>query len=139
MKFAVTKEFTFEAAHRLLDNYTGKCTNNHGHSWLIKIQLEAEELDNKGMVIDFMELKALKTWIDDSLDHASILWEKDPMCEYIKHSGQRLYVTIGNPTSEKIGEIIFNKAKQLFENGRVFVKFVEVCETCTSSAIVYGS
>ena len=138
MKYVVTKEFTFEAAHRLLQNYTGKCTNNHGHSWLIKVQIEAPALDNKGMVIDFQELKALKTWIDDNLDHTTILWEEDPMCAYIKQSGQRLYTTIGNPTSEKIGELIFIQAKQLFEKENVKVKCVEVSETCTSSASVYG-
>ena len=137
MKYSVTKDFTFEAAHRLMKNYVGKCNNNHGHSWLIKLHIEASGLDNKGMVIDFQEMKTLKTWIDDNLDHASILWEKDPMCDYIKQSGQRIYTTKENPTSEIIGEIILSQAMEMFNNSKIKVKCVEVCETCTSAALVY--
>jgi 6-pyruvoyltetrahydropterin/6-carboxytetrahydropterin synthase len=138
LKYTVSKEFTFEAAHRLLENYNGKCTNNHGHSWLIKVQVESNKLDSKGMVIDFQDLKLLKNWIDDNLDHASILWEKDPMCDYIRQSGQRIFITKGNPTSERIGELILEKAQQLFEKDGVQIRCVEVCETCTSAAIVWG-
>lgn len=137
MRYSVTKDFTFEAAHRLVKNYVGKCNNNHGHSWLIKLHVEATCLDDKGMVIDFQEMKILKTWIDDNLDHASILWENDPMCEYIKQSGQRIFTTAENPTSEIIGEIILNQACKMFNNSRINVKCVEVCETCTSAALVY--
>jgi 6-pyruvoyltetrahydropterin/6-carboxytetrahydropterin synthase len=138
MKYSVTKQFTFEAAHRLLKNYTGKCTNNHGHSWIIKLHIETDELDEKDMVIDFMEMKRLKLWIDEHLDHASILWEKDPMCDYIGGSGQHLFTTKSNPTSEVIGKIIFEQARILFENSRVKVKCVEVDETCTSGAQIFG-
>lgn len=134
MKYTVSKEYTFEAAHRLLENYIGKCTNNHGHSWVIKLFVESNELDEKGMVIDFQEMKKLKNWIDDELDHTTILWEKDPMCDYIRNSGQRLFTTIGNPTSEKIGEIIFKEASHMFNNQTVKVICVEVSETCTSAA-----
>jgi 6-pyruvoyltetrahydropterin/6-carboxytetrahydropterin synthase len=134
MKYSVTKDFTFEAAHRLLKNYTGKCTNNHGHSWIIRLHIEATELDEKEMVIDFQEMRNLKTWIDDNLDHATILWENDPMCNYIRESGQRIFTTTGNPTSEIIGEIIFNKATDLFKSSRIKVTCIEVNETCTSGA-----
>ena len=138
MTYAVTKDFTFEAAHRLLKNYSGKCTNNHGHSWVIKLHIEATELDDRDMVIDFMEMKELKKWIDENIDHTSILWEEDPMCDYIRQSGQRLFTTNGNPTSEVIGKLIFEQAKKLFENSRVRVKCVEVDETCTSGAQIFS-
>src|SRR5664279_76474 len=113
MKYVVTKEFRFEAAHRLLKNYTGKCTNNHGHSWLVTLHLEGTELDEKDMLIDFQELKTLKIWIDDKLDHATLLWEQDPMCDYIRESGQRFFTTVKNPTSEHIAEIVFAQSVQM--------------------------
>lgn len=134
MKYIVTKEFRFEAAHRLLRNYTGKCTNNHGHSWLVRLHLEGENLDEKDMLIDFQELKALKVWIDDNLDHATLLWEQDPMVKYIKESGQRIFITRKNPTSEHIAEVIITQAIRLFENARIKVKCLEVNETCTTGA-----
>jgi len=134
MKYRVCKTLSFEAAHRLLKEYTGKCSNNHGHSWVVDVELEAEQLDEKGMVIDFNELKALKQWVDETLDHSTILWEKDPMCEYIRTSGQRLFTTRENPTSEVIARLIFEKAQELFANERVRVSSVVVHETCTSRA-----
>jgi 6-pyruvoyltetrahydropterin/6-carboxytetrahydropterin synthase len=137
MKYSVTKEFTFEAAHRLMKDYIGRCNNNHGHSWVIKLHVEADELDEKGMVMDFQEMKLLKAWIDDNLDHTTILWEKDSMCDYIRQSNQRIFITKGNPTSEKIGELILAKAIEMFGNSRVKVKCVEVNETCTSGAQIY--
>lgn len=137
MKYVVRKEFRFEAAHRLLKNYSGKCTNNHGHSWVVTLQLEGDELDDKDMLIDFQEMKTLKSWIDDNLDHASLLWEKDPMCSYIKESGQRLFTTIKNPTSEHIAEVILNEAIRLFQGKRIRVKCVEVNETCTTGAKIF--
>jgi 6-pyruvoyltetrahydropterin/6-carboxytetrahydropterin synthase len=137
MKYIITKEFRFEAAHRLLKNYSGKCTNNHGHSWMVKLHLEGSNLDEKDMLIDFQELKALKTWVDDKLDHATLLWENDPMREYIQISGQRMFLTKKNPTSEHIAEVILNESVRLFENSRIKVACVEVNETCTTGAKIY--
>jgi 6-pyruvoyltetrahydropterin/6-carboxytetrahydropterin synthase len=137
MKYVVTKEFRFEAAHRLIKNYSAKCTNNHGHSWLVTLHLEGENLDEKDMLIDFQEMKVLKTWIDENLDHASLLWEQDPMCDYIRQTGQRIYTTVKNPTSEHIAEIILGEAIQLFEGKNLKVRCVEVNETCTTGAKVF--
>jgi 6-pyruvoyltetrahydropterin/6-carboxytetrahydropterin synthase len=87
------------------------------------------------MVVDFNELKKLKQWIDDTLDHTTILWEKDPMCEYIRQSGQRIFITQENPTSEVLARIIFEKAQDMFASDRVKVSSVTVHETCTSKAV----
>ena len=134
MKYVITKEFRFEAAHRLLKNYTGKCTNNHGHSWLVRLHLEGQDLDERDMLIDFQEMKILKTWIDDKLDHATLLWKDDPMVEYIHSSKQRIFITQKNPTSEHIAEVILKEAIKLFENSRIKVSCIEVNETCTTGA-----
>ena len=134
MKYIITKQFKFEAAHRLLKNYSGKCTNNHGHSWLVTLHLEGTDLDEKDMLVDFQDMKILKTWIDENLDHASLLWENDPMCQYIRESGQRIYTTTKNPTSEHIAEVILKEAIRLFENSRIRVQCIEVNETCTTGA-----
>lgn len=137
MTYQISKKITFEAAHRLVKNYTGKCTNNHGHSWEVILYIEAQELDERDMVIDFAETKALKNWIDDNLDHTSILWEQDPMCDYIRQSGQRLFVTKKSPTSEHIAEIISEKAHELFDSQRARVSCIEISETCTSSVKLF--
>ena len=137
MVYEIFKEFRFEAAHRLMRNYTGKCTNNHGHSWLVRVHLQGNSLDDKDMLIDFKDVKVLKQWIDDQLDHATILWEEDPMISYIRQSGQRLFITKKNPTSEHIAEIILDQAIHHFQNERIRVVCVEVNETCTTGAKLY--
>lgn len=137
MKYVVTKEFRFEAAHRLIKNYHGKCTNNHGHSWLVRLHLEGDTLDEKDMLIDFQELKVLKLWIDENLDHATLLWAQDPMIDYVRETKQRLFITEKNPTSEHIAEVIITEAIRLFQNSRIRVKCLEVNETCTTGAKLF--
>lgn len=137
MRYNITKEFRFEAAHRLYRNYTGKCTNNHGHSWFVRLHLEGNSLDEKDMLIDFQDVKILKTWIDDNLDHATLLWEQDPMGDYISKTEQRIFLTKKNPTSEHIAEIIYEQAIGLFNDGRIHVSCVEVNETCTTGAKIF--
>lgn len=137
MKYAITKEFTFEAAHRLLRNYSGKCCNNHGHSYRVKIHLEGNQLDEKDMLIDFNEVKQLKTWIDENLDHVTMLWEGDPMIESLKSFGNKVLITKKNPTAEHIAELILAQAQALFETSNIQVACIEINETCTSAARIY--
>jgi len=89
------------------------------------------------MLIDFNDLKPLKRWINEVLDHTTILWESDPMLAYIKESKQRYFATKKSPTSEHIAEIILAKAMELFNNDRIKVKYIEVKESCTSGAKVF--
>ena len=138
MKYIITKEFTFEAAHRLIKNYEGKCSNNHGHSYRVKLYLAGDSLDEKDMLLDFNETKALRDWINNNLDHSSILWEEDPMVEMLKAIGNKVVVTRKNPTAEHIAGLILAQAQTLFENARLKVHSVEVSETATSTARVYS-
>lgn len=138
MKFVLQKIFTFEAAHRLIKNYEGKCTNNHGHSFRVVLNLEGENLDDRDMLIDFNETKALKQWIDKELDHASILWEEDPLIPVLKQHNQKLFICSKNPTSEHIAELIFEEAKKLFEKSSIKVRAIEINETCTSGITLYA-
>lgn len=137
MKYAITKEFGFEAAHRLLRNYSGKCTNNHGHSYRVKLTLEGNSLDEKDMLIDFNETKKLKLWIDENLDHVTLLWEKDPMIKSLESFGNKVLITKKNPTAEHIAELILDQAQILFEGSNIKVQCLEINETCTSAARIY--
>ncbi|MBA4410637.1 MAG: 6-carboxytetrahydropterin synthase [Bacteroidota bacterium] len=138
MKYIIHKEFTFEAAHRLLRNYSGKCSNNHGHSFRVKLSLEGSELDEKDMLIDFKETKALKSWIDNTLDHVTMLWDEDPLVKYLEETGNKVFLTRKNPTSEHLAEIILQKACQLFEDSRIKVHCIEINETCTTGVKIYS-
>jgi 6-pyruvoyltetrahydropterin/6-carboxytetrahydropterin synthase len=137
IRFELTKEFRFEAAHRLYKNYSGKCSNNHGHSWHVIVSIQGTKLDDSDILIDFNNLKPLKKWINEALDHTTILWENDPMLTYIKESKQRYFITKKSPSSEHLAEVILDKAMELFDNDRIKVKYIEVKESCTSGAKVF--
>ena len=74
----VTKEFTFEMAHALL-NHDGPCRNIHGHSYRLFVTVsgipENEPGNPKnGMVIDFSDLKKIvKEEVIDKFDHSLVI------------------------------------------------------------------
>ena len=56
-----------------------KCKHPHGHQGAVHVFLEADTLDDQGMVTDFKHLGWLKNWIDDHIDHKFIISNHDPM------------------------------------------------------------
>src|SRR5262245_52235990 len=61
--FRVTREIEFCYGHRLLE-YAGKCRHLHGHNGLAVIAIEGSQLDHRGMLVDFSDIKsAVSTWI----------------------------------------------------------------------------
>lgn len=128
--FQVTQEIEFCYGHRLLD-YAGKCRHLHGHNGRILITLEGENLDGRGMLVDFSDIKkSIRTWVDDELDHRMILNEADPMVPIFRAHNEPLYLIPHNPTAENIARLIFEETKT-----RGF-PVVEVClwETAKSFA-----
>lgn len=69
MIYRVKKTLEISAAHKLNLNYQSKCTNLHGHNWIIEITCESDTLDDNGMVYDFTILKKV---ISEQLDHKYI-------------------------------------------------------------------
>lgn len=69
--FEVTVEASFSAAHHLR-GYAGKCANNHGHNFRVRVTVAGEELDEVGMLIDFGLLKRWLREICERYDHASL-------------------------------------------------------------------
>lgn len=67
---------SFDSAHFLKD-YEGKCSNIHGHRWTVEIEVGAEALENdtqnRGMVVDFSNLKKDLKEIADYFDHSLIM------------------------------------------------------------------
>ena len=84
--YEVRKRIEISAAHRLMLDYESKCTNLHGHNWIIDVFLRSETLNKKGMIMDFTEIKRK---IQDKFDHKVINDEVD-----------------FNPTAENIAKYI---------------------------------
>jgi len=110
--FRVSCEVEFCYGHRLL-NYDGKCCHLHGHNGKAVITLETPRLDERGMVIDFTDIKrVVNRWIDDNLDHRMILSENDPAVPALTELGEPLFLMDGNPTAENIARLIFDRATE---------------------------
>lgn len=108
--FRVTKEIWFCYGHRLL-NYNGKCAHLHGHNGKAVITVEADSLDELGMVVDFSHLKkTLGSWIDETIDHTMLLHKDDPMVPHFVTLNERHYLMDVNPTAENIAKLLFDTA-----------------------------
>lgn len=74
--YQLTTEHSFDSAH-FLAGYDGKCGNLHGHRWRVLLTVQSETLredrQQKGMCVDFAELKK-DLWTElDALDHVLII------------------------------------------------------------------
>lgn len=108
--YRVTREIDFCYGHRLV-NYDGKCRFLHGHNGRAVIVLEAPELDARGMLVDFADIKReIQRWIDDNLDHNMLLCQDDPILPVLQQRGERVFVMRLNPTAENIARLIFDHA-----------------------------
>ena len=56
------------ASHSLSLSYESKCTNLHGHNWVITVYCKSEKLNADGMVCDFTHIKEK---IHGYLDHGN--------------------------------------------------------------------
>ena len=66
--YEVSVEETFAAAHNLR-GYHGKCENLHGHNYRVRVTLAGAELDEAGLLYDFVHLKSAIQGVIRALDH----------------------------------------------------------------------
>ena len=132
--YSVTKQIEFCYGHRLLD-YDGLCKHPHGHNAVAEIEVRAELLDGRNMVVDFGDIKALvKEWVDRELDHRMILRHDDPLVKALQDLGEPVYLLDSNPTAERIARLVFDVCR---EQGLPVFK-VTVWETPSSWATYVG-
>lgn len=109
----------FSAAH-CLRGYQGDCSNLHGHNWTVMAVVQADELDEIGIALDFKKLKKSLDGILDEFDHANL---SDLDC--FKQQ---------NPTSEILAKTIFERLAAQIDDHRIEVVRVRVCESPGSGA-----
>lgn len=67
--YYIEKRIEVSASHRLVLDYESKCTQLHGHNWIITLYCRARKLNHNGMVVDFTEVKRK---IKGQLDHTNL-------------------------------------------------------------------
>lgn len=106
--FTITKEFHFSASHQLTGlNEDHPCSRLHGHNYILKVELKGHT-DDIGFVQDYNDLKPIKEFVSDYLDH--------------KHLND---VFAFNPTSENICRHLF----EIFRIDFPKISAIEISET----------
>ena len=67
--YYISKRMEIAGAHRLNLDYSSKCSNVHGHNWIVTVHCKSEKLNQNGMIEDFT---LIKKNISDKLDHQYI-------------------------------------------------------------------
>ena len=67
--YYVSKRMEIAGAHHLKLPYESKCSNLHGHNWIVTVYLCGEELTEYGMLMDFTHIKRE---VHDKLDHTFV-------------------------------------------------------------------
>lgn len=67
--YYVEKTLEISASHSLQLHYESKCSNMHGHNWIIRVYCKAKQLNEDGMVVDFTHVKQL---VSQKLDHQNL-------------------------------------------------------------------
>lgn len=136
----ITKEFTFDCAHQLL-NHRGLCRNIHGHTYKLQIEIAhkmggqaGRTNPSEGMLIDFSDLKSeVKRLIIDKFDHAFIADGDEPILEKLQELDYKVHIMGRRPTAENMAEYIYNI---LVDEAQIPCKIskVRIWETPTSFA-----
>ena len=108
----------FASAHSLR-NYHGDCSRLHGHNWGVEVMVCSNKLDEKGIAIDFREIKKQTKVVAKRLDH-QYLNEIKPFDAL-------------NPTAENIAKYFFDEVGLLINNQDAKVKEVTIWETPRAS------
>src|SRR5260370_7472038 len=78
----MSRKLEFDAGHRIPD-HRSQCRNLHGHRYVLEITLQGELVEtegapDRGMVMDFADVKALAMeHLVNQWDHAFIVYEGD--------------------------------------------------------------
>ena len=134
-----TRKIHFDSAHRI-PNHESKCKNLHGHRYVVEATFSCKELDDKGRVIDFGVIKdILGAWVDDNLDHNTILSVEDKVLGDLIESQtkQKVFYLNYHPTAENIARFLFEEVcPALFKDYDIKCVEIKVNETPNCHATI---
>ena len=108
-KITASRHHEIHTGHRVVGQ-GGKCEHVHGHAYVFHFTIEADQLNDIGMILDFGVIKdRLCEWLEDNWDHKFLLWDEDPWLEPMQLVDFEGVVAVPfNPTAE-------NMAKHMIE------------------------
>lgn len=110
--FTVTVESSFAASHELTYAGGGK-EELHNHHWRLRVAVEVEELDENGLAVDFIDLKA-------KIDEVTAVLDNTQLEELECFDGI-------NASAENVAKYIYDQLESSLET-KVMLEYVEVME-----------
>ena len=129
-KYQIIKEFWIDIGHRMFKHdllsdrgasllqdqksslgwIRHKDIHPHGHTLIIQVVFESEELDNQGMSIDTDKVKRVIKEFIDKYDHSFLISKDDPVKDAFVElfKDYRIVVMDKIPTAEAIAEEVYN-------------------------------
>ena len=115
--YQLTVKRHFDAAH-FVREYPGNCAKIHGHRWTVLLHVEAEELSDLGLSVDFRLLKSSIEEVTDEFDHSLLNDHEQFQYE--------------NPTTENICRYLFEHLGNRVRELGADLASVEVWESPTA-------
>ncbi|MGN0495196.1 MAG: 6-carboxytetrahydropterin synthase QueD [Lachnospiraceae bacterium] len=125
----------FDSAH-FLKGYEGKCSNIHGHRWMVEVTVASEDVEKegqiRGMIVDFKTLKNDLKSLADELDHKLIIEEgslKEKTKEALLSEEFSIVEVPFRPTAENLAKYFYDEMEE--KNYQVvLVKVYETPNNC---------
>ena len=119
--YRICKMFEVENGH-MLSKHPERCRFPHGHTRKVEVVVEAKELTETDMVVDFKAVKVAVNEFIDQLDHAMCVNVNDPLytalIEKYGGPGSRIIpYEAEDPTSEVMARQIFEHVRERLEGG----------------------
>ena len=116
-----------------------ECTFIHGHNWSFKFTFGCEHLDENGFVVDFGELKFIRQWLEENLDHAYVYNADDTETEELltQHAALFKPYKVESCSAEGMAKHVFDSVASLLKDhhgDRVRLLSVVVFEDSRNSA-----
>ena len=118
------KVLTDFAASHILAGHPGKCSRLHGHNWRLEVEVEARDLNEIGMAIDFADLKAQARELVEQLDHRHL--NDLPAFEGVNPTAENVARYCYRTLSDRLnGEGVKVSAITIWETDRACVRYTE--------------
>jgi len=140
----ITKQIEWDMGHRI-PKHKSQCCNLHGHRYKLEICLAGslvagKDLSDKGMVIDFSDIKAIAMhYVHDICDHAFMVSDEDEIIlSFFRDNPDLVSIVVPFiPTAENIVlwafEQLEDKYSDTYGTG-LQLEYLRLWETPTSSA-----